>query len=83
MGSDNSQTRRFSQYFGSLLILTEFAMGFDLHKYNEALGYLFKLITKNIWNAEIKLVFFKATRRIKSDKNRDETRSWTRTKRTA
>ena len=54
----------------------------NLHKYREATAYLTRVISKNTCDDEIKREVLETVNRIKSDKNRDETRSWTRKKRT-
>ena len=50
----------------------------NLHKYREASSYLNVIITKHASDDEIKSELLEAIRHIKSDKNRDETRSWVR-----
>ena len=53
----------------------------NLHKYREDTSYLIRIITKDANDAEIKRELGDAISRIKADKNRDVTRSWTRKKR--
>ena len=53
----------------------------NLHKYREATAYLTRVISKNTCDDEIKRELLETVNRIKSDKNRDGTRSWTRKKR--
>ena len=48
----------------------------NLHKYREASNYLNVIISKDASDAVIKRELLDAISHIKSDKNRDETRSW-------